>query len=88
MTGKQANRSTTTATLVTVFGSFKTILGLLQGTVTGDCSHQVQVCSRITRGRVLNGGLYVQRLQKLNLSAFIYGLIHGDFSPILGTNLD
>ena len=29
------------------------------------CRHMIKICSGITRGRVLNGELYVQRLQKL-----------------------
>ena len=47
--------------------------------------------SGITRGRVLNGELCAQRLQKLILSVFIYRLFHEDishedFSRTIGAN--
>ena len=37
----------------------------------------------ITRGRVLNGELYAQKLQ-VNLSSFVYRLFHEDFSSLVG----
>ena len=47
----------------------------------------IQIYSGTTRGRVLNGELYAQRLQKLiYLYLFIYRLFYEDFSPIIGTN--
>ena len=46
----------------------------------------MKMCSGITRGRLLNGEVYVQRFQKLILSAFIYRLVHEDFSSNVGTN--
>ena len=46
------------------------------------------MCSGKTRGRVLCGELYAQRLQKLNSSAFMYRLFHEDFPSILRTNPD
>ena len=49
--------------------------------------HIIQICSGITCGRVLSGELYAQRLQEVNLSAFVYRLFHEDFSPIMGTNI-
>ena len=59
-----------------------------------DCSththalrHIIQIYSGITRGRVLNGELYTQRLHKLyNLSVFVYRVFHEDFFPPLRTN--
>ena len=47
-------------------------------------SHVIQLCSGITRGKVLNGELYAARLHAhVNLSAFVYRLFHEDFSPII-----
>ena len=37
----------------------------------------VQICSEITRGRVLNGELYAQKTTEVNLSEFVYRLFHG-----------
>ena len=42
----------------------------------------IQIYSGITRGRVLNGELSAQRLQKL-IHLFVYRLFHEDFSPII-----
>ena len=44
----------------------------------------IQIYSGITRGRVLIGELYTQRLQKL-IYLFVYRLFHEDFSPLLRT---
>ena len=46
--------------------------------------HILQICSGITRGGVLKGELYTQRLQKL---IYLHRLFHEDFSPIIRTNL-
>ena len=45
--------------------------------------HIIQMCSGITRGRVLDGELYAQRFQML--SALTYRLFHEDVSSIIGT---
>ena len=42
------------------------------------------MCSGITRGPVLKGELYAQRLQ--NSSAFIHTMFHEDFFSIVRTN--
>ena len=39
----------------------------------------IQIYSGITRGRVLSGELYTQRLQKVNLSVFVYRVFHENF---------
>ena len=44
----------------------------------------MQMCSGITRGRVLNGELYAQRFQKL-IYLHLY-MFHEDFSSIIGIN--
>ena len=44
-------------------------------------NHLIQICSGITRGRVLSGELYAQRLQKLcNLQLFT-ACFYEDFTP-------
>ena len=45
----------------------------------------IQLCFGITCGRVLNGELYAQRLQKI--TAFVYRLFHEGFSAIIETNI-
>ena len=47
----------------------------------------MQLCSGITHGRMLNGELFAQRLQKVSLFAFVYRLFHDGFSLIIGTNI-
>ena len=47
----------------------------------------IQIYSGITRGRVLNGDLYAQRLQKLIYLVLFYKLFYEAFSPILETIL-
>ena len=42
----------------------------------------IQICSGITSGRVLNGGLCT-KITEVNLSAFAYRLFHEDFSSIV-----
>ena len=42
----------------------------------------IQICSGLTRGRMLNGELYAQRLQQVNLSAVVYIPFHEDVSSI------
>ena len=44
----------------------------------------IQLCSGITRCRVLNGELHAQ-LTEVNLSAFVYRLFQQEFSPIMVT---
>ena len=46
--------------------------------------HISQICSVITRGRVLNGEFYAHRSQKLSLFAFAYRPFLDDCSPIYG----
>ena len=43
---------------------------------------EIQICSGITRGRVLNGELYAQRLQKLIYLHLSKDCFHEDFSSI------
>ena len=57
-----------------------------------DCSthtytlrHIIQIYFGITRGRVLNGELYTQRLHKL-IYLFVYRVFHEDFFPLPRTN--
>ena len=47
----------------------------------------IQICSRIISGRVLNGELYVQRLQKLIYLHLLNRLFNEDFSSILGAKI-
>ena len=46
--------------------------------------HIIQICSRITSGRVLDGELLYTKILEVNLFAFAYRLFHEDFSPIDG----
>ena len=47
----------------------------------------IQICSGITRGRVLNGEHFYIKITEVNLFAFAYRLFHEDFSPIDGAFL-
>ena len=47
----------------------------------------IQICSLITRGRVLNGELCTRRFLEVNLFAFAYRLFHEVFSPRRGATL-
>ena len=44
--------------------------------------HIIQIYSRITSGRVLDGELLYTAILEVNLFAFAYRLFHEDFSPI------